>query len=80
MRFRSRDIAMISKLMNASNTALPDVFNKNLGKLESIGYWKATQYRTCLLHVGPVVQRGKHFDTAVYENFCFTLWMLSFTK
>lgn len=61
-------INSISEYLSFISTSLPSEFNRRPEKLSDIGYWKATQFRTFLLYMGPVVLQGK-INKAVYEHF-----------
>ena len=47
---------------------LPSKFNRKPRPLDELARWKATEFRTFLLHLGPVVLKNK-LALAVYEHF-----------
>ncbi|KAJ8952617.1 hypothetical protein NQ314_007500 [Rhamnusium bicolor] len=47
---------------------IPLEFNRKPRSLDELQYWKATEYRTFLIYLGPLVLKDI-LDVAVYENF-----------
>lgn len=68
VRLKARDITLLSDYLTNLCTALPDEFNRKPSKITEISYWKATQFRTFLLYLGPIVLK-EFMDIAVYEHF-----------
>lgn len=54
-KFSSRDMAVISKLIDTTNDNLPREIHRSSRSLDVVGFWKATEFRTFLLKTGPVV-------------------------
>lgn len=54
-KFSSRDMEIISKLIDTTNDNLPKEIHRRSRSLEVVGFWKATEFRTFLLKTGPVV-------------------------
>lgn len=71
-----RCLKKISKRLCLVREYVPDTFNRKPRALDDLRHWKATEFRTFLLYVGPVTLKGiisetkfKHFllfHTAIY--------------
>ncbi|XP_055845561.1 uncharacterized protein LOC129911712 [Episyrphus balteatus] len=64
----SKNIEKISDLLVSMLTFMPCEFNRTVRRLDVISIWKATEFRTFLLYLGPIVLKNEiHQD--LYENF-----------
>lgn len=59
VRLGRRSVTSISDYLNKLSSSLPSDFNRRPEKLSDIAHWKATQFRTFLLYMGPIVLKGK---------------------
>lgn len=58
----------ISKHMLSLRAFMPSEFNRKPRSLCDLAYWKATEFRTFLLYLGPLVLKS-YVNIAVYEHF-----------
>lgn len=68
VRVPNRKIKIISENLLNLKQMIPREFNRKPRSLEEISYWKATEFRTFLIYLGPLVLKDV-LDVAVYENF-----------
>lgn len=66
LSFSARQI--ISEKLSSLKAWLPQEFNRKPRGLQECGMWKATEWRSFLLYMGPVVLR-KILQQFVYEHF-----------
>jgi hypothetical protein len=67
-RLGPRDILKISRRLISCKLQFPNDFNRKCRSLKDLKHWKATEYRTFLLYLGPVVLRGV-LSNEKYEHF-----------
>ncbi|XP_032687401.1 uncharacterized protein LOC116851759 isoform X1 [Odontomachus brunneus] len=58
----------ISELLRNIRSTVPSEFNRRPRSLDDYKLWKATEFRTFLLYLGPVVLKGI-LDADMYKNF-----------
>lgn len=68
VRFPIRVINEITDDMMALRTCVSNDFNRKPRGLNELAHWKATEFRTFLVYLGPIVLKNK-IDHAIYENF-----------
>ncbi|OXA53107.1 hypothetical protein Fcan01_12545 [Folsomia candida] len=68
LRIGRQNIAQISERLLACKNFIPSEFNRKPRSLCELEYWKATEYRTFLLYLGPVVLKGI-LPQEKYEHF-----------
>lgn len=68
IRFSGQVSNIISEHLTSSKAWIPREFNRKPRKLDELQRWKATEYRTFLLYLGPFVLKDL-IDRAIYENF-----------
>lgn len=61
-------VRKISSRLESFKVCIPLEFNRKCRSLEELSRWKATELRTYLLYVGPIVLRT-NIDLAIYEHF-----------
>lgn len=67
-KFSFNDIKSISKLLNECNDQMPKEIHRAIRPLDTVKFWKGTEFRTFLLYVGPVVLKD-FLPTDVYNHF-----------
>lgn len=67
-RLGRHDILEISERILACKRFIPSEFNRKPRPLAELEYWKATEYRTFLLYLGPLVLKGI-LTKEKYEHF-----------
>ncbi|KAJ8928268.1 hypothetical protein NQ314_019219 [Rhamnusium bicolor] len=81
VRLRSRTVDILSKHLISLKPFIPIEFNRKPRSLSELPRWKATEFRTFLLYVGPLILKN-NIDLAVYEHFlllhCGISLLLSF--
>lgn len=68
VRLRSYSVNLISENLVSLKSCIPVEFNRKPRTLNELARWKATEYRTFLLYIGPIVLKNV-VDIAVYEHF-----------
>nr|CAI5858644.1 unnamed protein product [Callosobruchus analis] len=68
VRLCSGIVNTTSEHLLSFNKCIPSEINRKPRSLAELRRWKATEFRTFLLYIGPVVLQGV-IDTAVYEHF-----------
>ncbi|KAB0791928.1 hypothetical protein PPYR_12999 [Photinus pyralis] len=68
VRFSSHITKTVSNNLESLKLYIPSEFNRKPRSLSELNRWKATEFRTFLLYLGPLVLRGIT-DRAIYENF-----------
>ncbi|KAK4884922.1 hypothetical protein RN001_001193 [Aquatica leii] len=68
VRLHSRKVEIISQHLIALRAFTPSDFNRKPRSLNELAYWKATEFRSFLLYLGPFVLKDI-LNKAVYENF-----------
>lgn len=68
VRLKSHSIKVISEKLLSLKDYMPIEFNRKPRSLNELQRWKATEFRTFLLYLGPLVLRNV-LDVAVYEHF-----------
>lgn len=68
VRLNSRLVTIISDWLISMKISIPDDFNRKPRSLSELPRWKATEFRTFLLYLGPVVLKDI-VDKAIYEHF-----------
>ncbi|KAK4886523.1 hypothetical protein RN001_002794 [Aquatica leii] len=68
VRLRNQNVTLISDRLLSLSKYVPVEFNRKPRSLTDLCRWKATELRTFLLYVGPVVLKDI-LDVAVYEHF-----------
>ena len=59
-RLSAHSIQLIFYRLSAINDHYPKEFSRRLQPFHKFKYWKATQYRSFILYVGPVVLKNMH--------------------
>lgn len=67
-RIRPKQISRIDKRLNALKSYITDDFVRKSRPISEVDRWKASELRTFLLYLGPVVLKGK-IDEVYYKNF-----------
>lgn len=67
VRLPSRIVSAISNHMLSLRNCIPVEINRRPRSLSDLPQWKATEFRTFLLYIGPIVL--KNIDIAVFEHF-----------
>lgn len=67
-KFSAENIRKISFDLVSCQKYTPCEFNRKARGLDVVSFWKATEFRTFLLYLGPVVLKNV-VNTEVYENF-----------
>lgn len=68
VRLQHQKVQVISQPLLDLRKMIPVEFNRKPRSLEELQYWKATELRTFLIYVGPIVLKDV-VNIAVYENF-----------
>lgn len=68
VRFSGHVVRRISDHLDLLKSRIPREFNRKPRKLDELPRWKATEYRTFMLYLGPFILKDK-IDKAIYENF-----------
>ncbi|XP_070152508.1 uncharacterized protein [Polyergus mexicanus] len=68
IRLSSRKVNILSEQLESLKSYIPLEFNRKPRTLHELPRWKATEFRTFLLYLGPLVLKNI-VDTAVYENY-----------
>ncbi|KAK4886207.1 hypothetical protein RN001_002478 [Aquatica leii] len=68
VRLPNRKVVLISNHLESLKPYIPIDFNRKPRSLSDLSRWKATEFRTFLLYIGPLVLKDM-VDIAVYENF-----------
>ena len=72
-RFTSGQFSRISDICEAIRNCFPSAFNRKPRRMDELKLWKATEFRTFLLYVGPVVLKDV-IDKETYRLFlCLTV-------
>ncbi|KAK4881065.1 hypothetical protein RN001_004384 [Aquatica leii] len=67
-RLKSTNVRIISEHLVLLKNYIPTEFNRKPRTLQDVPRWKATEYRTFMLYVGPLVLKDV-LDIAVFEHF-----------
>lgn len=67
-RLCNRNVNLISTTLESLRSYMPVEFNRKPRSLSEIQRWKATEFRTFLIYLGPTVLKNI-VSTAVYKNF-----------
>lgn len=67
-RLCNRNVNLISTTLESLRSYMPVEFNRKPRSLSEIHRWKATEFRTFLIYLGPTVLKNI-VSTAVYKNF-----------
>lgn len=68
VRLCSRSVDLLSTNLVALSSFIPSEFNRKPRSLTDLCRWKATEYRSFLVYLGPVVLRNI-LDISIYEHF-----------
>ncbi|XP_072400949.1 uncharacterized protein [Diabrotica undecimpunctata] len=68
VRLCSSKVQKISETLEHFCKSIPIEFNRKSRSLSELARWKATEFRTFLLYLGPVVLKGT-IPVAIYEHF-----------
>lgn len=66
VRMQSSDVKQISKRLKNLRSTRPKDFARKPRPLEDVHNWKATEFRSFLLYLGPVVLRKVVADTIIF--------------
>lgn len=71
LNFKNHHLDAINNSIELASNTQPSEFNRKIRSLDFLRHWKATEYRTFLLYVGPVVlkQLEDFNDGQYYQNF-----------
>jgi len=67
-KFSSNDVAKISNWLQSSNLCFPSEKTRSIRPLSTLSFWKAIEFRTFLLYLGPVVLKDI-LPAEVYDHF-----------
>lgn len=68
VRLRSRHVQLISERLLSLRSSIPIEFNRKPRALSELARWKASEFRTFLLYLGPIVLKDV-VPIAIYEHF-----------
>lgn len=68
VRLSSQQVKLLSERILLLRVSTPTEINRKPRELSELARWKATEFRTFLLYIGPVVLKGI-VDIAIYEHF-----------
>lgn len=66
-KFSAKDIEDISKFLEESNFTKPRELHRRIRGLDSVRFWKALEFRSFLLYLGPVVLKDYLSNDAYYH-------------
>lgn len=67
-KWSSFDIENINQALMNANSRMPNEIHRAVRSLNCISFWKATEFRTFLLYIGPVVLK-ENLETNIYKHF-----------
>ncbi|CAG9773244.1 unnamed protein product [Ceutorhynchus assimilis] len=67
MKFFSNQISIISSWLLSCNNCLPKEIHRSVRQLDCLSFWKATEFRTFLLYLGPLILRD-HLPREIYRH------------
>ena len=67
VRFKAQCVNEISQILIGLKDYIPKEFNRKPRSLRELSNWKATEFRTFLLYIGPFVLQK--IDKSIYEHF-----------
>lgn len=67
-KWSATDIKEIGILLQNCNTCMPNEIHRSVRALDTLSYWKRTEYRTFLLYLGPVVLKD-YLQPHIYKHF-----------
>lgn len=68
VRLPNRKVQILSQCLINLRPFIPLEFNRKPRSLNELAYWKATEFRTFLIYIGPLVLKDI-VDKAIYKNF-----------
>lgn len=69
VRLCNRSVKLLSEKLLRLRKYIPTEINRKCRSLDELSHWKASEFRTFLLYVGPVVLSNNNIDFAIFEHF-----------